>query len=216
MRLGRFQNRHPDVEVRLHTTAQIVDFAQQDVDIAIRFGSGNWPGLRCERLLTEDIFPVCSPALLNGDRPLRTPEDLRHHTLLHDDYFITWRTWAEAAGVTGVDATRGPRFDDSALLLQAATEGTGIALARGVLVANDIAAGRLVRLFDIHLPGNYAYYVVAPPHYYSRPKVKAFRDWLFEEASETEAANHSAAPSSVSSGSILSGQPHAPTFSQDA
>lgn len=193
MRLGRFQARHPDVEVRLHTTSQIVDFAQQDVDIAIRFGAGNWPGLRCERLLTEDIFPVCSPALLNGDRPLRTPEDLRHHTLLHDDYFITWRTWAEAAGVTGVDATRGPRFDDSALLLQAATEGAGIALARGVLVANDIAAGRLVRLFDIHLPGNYAYYVVAPPHYHSRPKVKAFRDWLFEEAAATEPAAQPAA-----------------------
>ena len=216
MRLGRFQNRHPDVEVRLHTTSQMVDFAQQDVDIAIRFGAGNWPGLRSERLLTEDIFPVCSPALLNGDRPLRTPEDLRHHTLLHDDYFITWRTWAEAAGVTGVDATRGPRFDDSALLLQAATEGTGIALARGVLVANDIAAGRLVRLFDIHLPGNYAYYVVAPPHYHSRPKVKAFRDWLFEEAAATEPANHSGAPSSGSSGAILSDHSLAPTFSKDA
>ncbi|WP_448208109.1 transcriptional regulator GcvA [Azospirillum sp. sgz302134] len=182
MRLGRFQARHPELEVRLHTTPQIVDFMQQDVDIAIRFGSGRWPDLRCERLLTEDIFPVCSPALLTGDRPLAAPEDLRHHTLLHDDYFITWGTWAEAAGLTGVDVTRGPRFNDSALILQAAMEGAGIALARGVLVADDVAAGRLVRLFNVHLPGDYAYYVVAPPHYFSRPKVKAFRDWLFEEA----------------------------------
>ncbi len=190
MRLGRFQGRHPELEVRLHTTSQIVDFNQQDVDIAIRFGAGRWPDLRCERLLTEDIYPVCSPALLAGDRPLAKPEDLRHHTLLHDDYFITWGTWADAAGLTGLDVTRGPRFDDSGLLLQAATEGTGVALARGVLVADDIAAGRLVRLFDVHLPGDYAYYVVAPPTHFSRPKVKTFRDWLFEEAAPTERAAH--------------------------
>jgi len=190
MRLGRFQAKHPELEVRLHSTPQRVDFTQQDVDVAIRFGSGRWDGVRCERLMTEDIFPVCSPALLKGGRPLSCPEDLRHHTLLHDDYFITWGTWAEAANLTGVDVTRGPRFDDSGLLLQSAVEGAGIALARGVLVADDIAAGRLVRLFDIHLPGDYAYYVVAPPHYFSRPKVKAFRDWLFEEAASTERAAH--------------------------
>ncbi|MBK3798056.1 transcriptional regulator GcvA [Azospirillum brasilense] len=191
MRLGRFQARHPELEVRLHTTPQLVDFTQQDVDIGIRFGAGNWPGLRCERLMTEDIYPVCSPSLLDGPRPLCCPEDLRHHTLLHDDYFITWGTWGEAAGIAGLDHARGPRFDDSALLLQVAAEGGGVALARGVLVADDVAAGRLVRLFDVHLPGNYAYYVAAPPHYFSRPKVKAFRDWLFEEAATDPADAHS-------------------------
>ena len=182
MRLGRFQARHPELEVRLHATPQLADFAQQDVDVAIRFGSGRWPGLRSERLMTEDIFPVCSPALLRGGLPLARPEDLRRHTLLHDDYMITWAIWAEAAGLTGIDLHRGPRFNDSALILQAAMEGAGVALARGVLVADDVAAGRLVRLFDIHLPGDYAYYVAAPPPYFSRPKVRAFRDWLFEEA----------------------------------
>ncbi|QCO16556.1 transcriptional regulator GcvA (plasmid) [Azospirillum brasilense] len=191
MRLGRFQARHPELEVRLHTTPQLVDFSQQDVDIGIRFGAGNWPGLRCDRLMTEDIYPVCSPSLLTGPRPLRCPEDLRHHTLLHDDYFITWGTWGEAAGIAGLDHARGPRFDDSALLLQVAAEGGGVALARGVLVADDVAAGRLVRLFDVHLPGNYAYYVAAPPHYFSRPKVKAFRDWLFEEAATDPTDAHS-------------------------
>ncbi|MFC5353826.1 transcriptional regulator GcvA [Azospirillum himalayense] len=199
MRLGRFQARHPELEVRLHTTPQLVDFSQQDVDIGIRFGAGNWPGLRCERLMTEDIYPVCSPSLLDGPRPLCCPEDLRHHTLLHDDYFITWGTWGEAAGIAGLDHARGPRFDDSALLLQVAAEGGGVALARGVLVADDVAAGRLVRLFDVHLPGNYAYYVVAPPHYFSRPKVKAFRDWLFEEAAADPAAGHSRALSAAES-----------------
>ena len=180
-RLSRFQARHPELEVQLHTSAQLVDFTRQDVDLAIRFGAGNWPGLKVERLMTEDIFPVCSPALLKGERPLERPEDLRHHTLLHDDYFINWQTWMEAAGITGVDARRGPLVTDSALVLQMAVDGHGIALARQVLVAEDLAAGRLVRLFDIHLPGNYAYYLVAPPHYFTRPKVKAFRDWLFEE-----------------------------------
>ncbi|QCN96622.1 transcriptional regulator GcvA (plasmid) [Azospirillum argentinense] len=204
MRLGRFQARHPELEVRLHTTPQLVDFTQQDVDIGIRFGAGNWPGLRCERLMTEDIYPVCSPSLLDGPRPLCCPEDLRHHTLLHDDYFITWGTWGEAAGVGGLDHARGPRFDDSALLLQVAAEGGGVALARGVLVADDVAAGRLVRLFDIHLPGNYAYYVAAPPHYFSRPKVKAFRDWLFEEAAADPTDAHSRTLSATESATTSS------------
>lgn len=204
MRLGRFQARHPELEVRLHSTPQVVDFAQQDVDVAIRFGGGNWPTLHCERLLTEDIFPVCSPSLLRRGGPSSDLDNLNRHTLLHDlrcptllhdDYEITWAIWAKAASqagldLSGIDVTRGPRFDDSALLLQSAIEGAGIALARGVLVADDIAAGRLVRLFDVHLPGNFAYYVVAPPHYFSRPKVKAFRDWLFEEAGPTESAAH--------------------------
>ncbi|TWA87483.1 LysR family transcriptional regulator [Azospirillum brasilense] len=204
MRLGRFQARHPELEVRLHTTPQLVDFTQQDVDIGIRFGAGNWPGLRCERLMTEDIYPVCSPSLLDGPRPLCCPEDLRHHTLLHDDYFITWGTWGEAAGIGGLDHARGPRFDDSALLLQVAAEGGGVALARGVLVADDVAAGRLVRLFDVHLPGNYAYYVAAPPHYFSRPKVKAFRDWLFEEAAADPTDAHSRTLSAAESATTSS------------
>lgn len=188
MRLGRFQADHPELEVRLHTTAQIVDFAQQDVDVAIRFGRPPWPGVEALHLMTEEIFPVCAPRLLEGPHTLRVPENLRHHTLLHDDYLITWATWCAAAGVDGVDVTRGPRFTDSALVLQAAMDGQGLALARQVLVADDLAAGRLVRPFALNLPGDFAYYVVAPAHYFSRPKVKAFRDWLFEEAARTSAA----------------------------
>lgn len=184
-RLMRFQKRYPDMDVRVQSTSQIVDFARQDVDLAIRFGSGHWPDLQVERLLTEDIFPVSHPSLLKNANPLTCPEDLRHHTLLHDDYNISWAVWCRAAGIEGVDVERGLRFDDSSFTLQAAMSGHGIALARGVLVADDIAAGRLVRLFDVHLPGSLAYYVAAPPHYFTRPKVKAFRDWLFEEAGKT-------------------------------
>lgn len=187
LRLGHFQAKHPELDLRLHTTAQMVDFAQQDVDVAIRFGSGNWPDLRVERLLNEDIFPVCSPRLLPN---LACPADLKRHTLLHDDYMITWASWLTAAGVEGIDVERGPRYTDSALVLQAAMEGQGVALARQVLVADDLAAGRLVRPFDVVLSGQYAYYFVAPPHYFSRPKVKAFRDWLFAEAEAYSAQMH--------------------------
>lgn len=181
LRMGRFQAAHPELDVRLHTTAQMVDFAQQDVDVAIRFGSGNWPDLRVERLLNEDIFPVCCPSLLPT---LKTPADLKRHTLLHDDYIVTWADWLALAGADGIDVARGPRFTDSALTLQAAMEGHGVALARQVLAADDLAAGRLARPFDAALTGRYAYYFVAPPHYFQRPKVKAFREWLFAEAEE--------------------------------
>lgn len=181
MRLGRFQDRHPDIDVRLQTSSALVDFARNDVDLAIRFGKGDWPGLRCDWLMDEEVFPVCSPALLKGPKPLETPADLRRHALLHDDYLITWDMWFAAAGLSGVNTTRGTRFTDSALMLQAAMAGQGVSLARIVLVADDLAAGRLVRLFDVTLRGELAYYVVAPPHYFQRTKVKAFRDWLFEE-----------------------------------
>lgn len=186
LRLGRFQAAQPELELRLHTTSQMVDFAQQDVDVAIRFGSGNWPDLRVERLLNEDIFPVCCPSLLPT---LARPEDLGRHTLLHDDYIVTWGDWLMLAGVDGVDGSRGPRFTDSALVLQAAMEGHGVALARQVLVADDLTAGRLARPFDVALTGRYAYYLVAPPHYFQRPKIKAFRDWIYAEAEEYAAQN---------------------------
>ncbi|MGQ9368961.1 transcriptional regulator GcvA [Azospirillum sp. ST 5-10] len=187
MRLGRFQTAHPDLELRLLTTSQMVDFAQQDVDLAIRFGRPPWPDVQADWLMNDPVFPVGAPSLLAGGRAVARPADLLAHTLLHDDYEITWGTWFAAAGVESADTKRGPRFTDSALLLQAAIEGQGIALARQVLVADDLAAGRLVRLFDTVLPGTHAYYVVAPPHYFTRPKVKAFRDWLFAEAGRTPA-----------------------------
>lgn len=200
MRLGRFQAANPDLEVRLHTSSQLVDFTGRnaDVDVGIRLGPGQWPGVIAERLMTEDVFPVCTPALRDGPKPIRTPADLLRHTLLHDDYMITWSAWFAAAvgGGTmpagavppGTEVDRGPRYTDSALLLQAAMGGQGVALARRVLVADDLAAGRLVRLFDVALPGEYAYYVVMAPDSRTRTKVRLFRDWLFAEAAAETAA----------------------------
>ena len=182
LRLSRFRDRHPEVEVRLVTTTALADFGREDVDVAIRFGLGRWSGLRAERLMTERIMPVCSPALLEGEHPLVAPDDLRHHVLLHDDYEVDWAAWLRVAGAVGVDPYRGPRFTDSALILQAAMGGQGVALARYSLAADDLAAGRLVRPFPTVIHDRFAYYLVAPPAYFSRPAVAAFRDWIMEEA----------------------------------
>lgn len=193
-RLARFQAEHADIDVLLQTTEEVVDFTKRDVDLAIRLGTGRWPDLRVERLMTEDLFPVCSPSLPTAERPLSKPSDLRHHTLLHDDYEIGWEEWCRAAGVEGVDVRRGPRFDNSALMIQAALAGQGVCLARAVLAADDLAAGRLIRVFSTRIPGDSAYYVCAPPHHFRRPKVVAFRDWLFREAGPDAAFHPDGAP----------------------
>lgn len=205
-RLGRFVAAHPDIEVRLVASDALADFARDEADVAVRYGGGAWPELRADRLFTEDIFPVCSPVLLAGPHPLRTPADLCHHTLLHDqDLREDWRMWLLAAGVSGLDPARGPSFSHTSLLLQAAADGQGVALGRSVLVADDVAAGRLARPFDISLPAGFAYYVVYPERAADRPNIQALRDWLLGEARKHEAAAESASRSfaaRMSAGSI--------------
>ncbi|MEE8248257.1 MAG: transcriptional regulator GcvA [Alphaproteobacteria bacterium] len=181
-RLKRFRELHADIEVRLTASDHLVDFAREDVDIAIRYGRGEWPGLRADRFLTEDIFPVCSPALLGGAQPLRRPGDLRHHTLLHDDMRESWRMWLLAAGVDDIDAYRGPGFSHSNLVTRAAIDAQGVALGRSALVQAELEAGTLVRPFRVSLPAEYAYYVVCPEVTAERPKEKAFRAWVLGEA----------------------------------
>jgi LysR family transcriptional regulator, glycine cleavage system transcriptional activator len=127
------------------------------------------------------VFPVCSPLLLKGTRSLKTAADLTHHTLIHDDFKIDWAMWLKSAGVEGIDPHRGPRFASSDHAVQAAIQGEGVVLGRSALVADDLQAGRLVKPFSVSLPADLAYYVVYPPQTYQRPKVRAFRDWLFEE-----------------------------------
>ncbi len=181
-RLGRFRQIHPDIDLRIDPSAALTDFASGDVDVGVRYGRGKYPGLRADWLMTEDIFPVCSPALLSGEHPLRAPGDLEHQVLLHDDGHGDWRTWLLAAGIDRVDPTRGPIFTDSSMLIQAAMAGQGVALARGVLAADELAAGRLVRPFTLSLPTEYTYYLVCPQNTAEQPKIAAFRDWLLDEA----------------------------------
>ena len=179
----RFNERQPDIDVRISATHDLIDFSRDDADVGIRTGNGNWQGdLRVDRLMTEDLFPVCSPKLLERGPPLREPADLRHHTLLHDMMEEDWRTWLRAAGVEGVNADRGPRFNYSEHVLTAAIRGQGVALGRSVLVAENLAAGELVQPFDISLPAEFADYVVSPNATADRPHIRAFREWILEEA----------------------------------
>ena len=187
-KLGRFAAAHPDIEVRLAINDAIVDMGSETVDVGIRYGSGDWRGLRAERLMTEVVFVVCSPRLLEGPAPLKRPEDLRHHTMLHDDLPEDWDTWLEAAGVGAIKARRELAFNHSEMVLQAAIDGLGVALGRSVLVADDLAAGRLIKPFDLELPTQAAYYLVCPVGTQDRPKVKAFRDWVMSEVAREAAS----------------------------
>ncbi len=181
-RLGRFRHIRPDIDLRIDPSVELADFAGGDVDVSIRYGRGEYPGMRADWLMTEDIFPVCSAALLERPHALRDPRDLEHEVLLHDDGHGDWRTWLLAAGVDRVDPARGPIFTDSSMLIEAAMAGQGVALARGVLAADELAAGRLVRPFTLSLPTEYAYYLVCPRDMAEQPKIAAFREWLLGEA----------------------------------
>jgi len=188
-RLHRFQAQYPDIDVRISATDTVVDLTRGDFDIAIRYGNGRYPGLVVELLLGNEVFPACSPALLRDGPPLDTPADLRHHALIHDQQVDrdplapSWSMWLKAAGIQdAAAASHGLSFNNNVLALEAALAGHGVALAYSTTAAADIAAGRLVRLFSLSLPDNFAYYIATAPGALERPKVKAFRDWLRQEA----------------------------------
>ena len=189
-RLDRFRRLQPEAELRIDVSDRLVDLAREGIDVGIRFGTGDYPGLVADWLFEEEVFPVCSPDLLAGASPLRRPGDLRHHALLHVDWqgapgepWPDWRSWLLAAGVEGVDAARGVRFSHTMSAVQAALAGQGVALGTTSLVADDLAAGRLVRPFDLALKGppRLAYHLVAPRGSADRPLVRAFRDWVLAE-----------------------------------
>jgi LysR family glycine cleavage system transcriptional activator len=179
-RVALFQEAHPGIEVRLTASTHLVDFRREEIDMAVRYGRGHWPGLRADWLMAEDIFPVCSPKLLEGAKPLRQPEDLAHHTLLHATLSREdWQLWLTAAGLpTSLAAKRGLTFDQSFMAIQAAIEGHGVALGRTPITEADIAAGRLVVPFDVVLPAEAGYYIVAPEETADTPKIALFREWL--------------------------------------
>jgi LysR family glycine cleavage system transcriptional activator len=180
-RLSAFQEAHPGIDVRITTSTALVDFRTGDVDAAIRYGRGQWPGLRADWLMADELFPVCSPALLAGRRPLRRPEDLRDHVLLHTSNANSddWRLWLTAAGLpTNLSTHPGVTFDLIFMTVQAAIDGIGVALGRTSYVEADIAKGRLVVPFKITLPADAGFYLVSPEASADRPKLSAFRQWL--------------------------------------
>jgi LysR family glycine cleavage system transcriptional activator len=186
-RIGHFRQQHPEIDLRLHTSFTPVDFKRDGVDAAIRLGRWESPaqrrGLFGEVLMREYIFPVCSPELINDTPPLRRAEDMRFHTLLQDEY-INWDDWFDEVGVTDINSKRGPAFFDSAMSLQAAIDGIGIALGRTPLVARDIKVGRLVAPFELRVPHKHAYRFVCPKGDEENPMILAFRRWIHEEVAQ--------------------------------
>ena len=184
-RLGRFNQDHPEIEVWLSTTEELVDFSLGQADVGIRLGRGQWPGVHSTLLLREYVFPVCSPFFLEGNKVPEKPADLLHYALLRrytKDITPRWRDWFRDAGVEVLKMPRGTLFSDSSTALQAALDGQGIALARSAHVADDLKAGRLIKLFNVYSESSVAYYIVCAQGKENEPAIKAFCDWLLEEA----------------------------------
>ena len=194
-RLTTFNERHPDLSVRLDASLGLVDFEREGVHVGVRLGNGVYPGMRSDKIFDEQLVPACSPVLLDGDPPLRELADLKPHRLLHVDWggmrdAPTWAAWLAHAGVEGVDAEKGAVFTIENLAIQAAIAGQGVVLVSKFAVEADLASGALVTPFDIVMRSNAAFWVVAPERSADRPKVAAFRDWLFDEAAKIEARHN--------------------------
>ena len=178
-RLKYFWLQYPEIDLSLfHVANAPTDFEREDIDIAVTYGDGDWPGVVAERLLLLDFFPVCSPAFLTNDKPLTDLANLRYYTLLHDADHEGWHDWLALAGVEGINPGKGNIIDDTNVLIQAAIDGQGIALGSFAFIQDLLDSGRLVRPFDISLVPDKAYYVVCPPLHLKNPAVRAFKDWL--------------------------------------
>jgi LysR family transcriptional regulator, glycine cleavage system transcriptional activator len=189
-RLDGFLSAFPSADVRIDVSNTLVDFERDDVDVAIRFGAGKYPGLRTDPLFQDSLSPVCSPSLITKDKPLEVPRDLLRHTLIHLDWqasgspWPNWRMWMQAAGIKEFDDKRGLHFGQTSLTIQAAIDGQGVALGDSNLVADDLAAGRLVKPFELSLkaPDSFSYFVITRLNTDEAPLVNAFRDWCLAEA----------------------------------
>ena len=184
LRLPRFNEKHPQIDMRIHTSDRLVDFAHSDVQAAIRFGAGSWPKLHCEKLLDDWVLAVCTQQLLDKHGPVSRRSDLRRYRLLHEDS-EAWRVWPGGAADESTfmdEERRGATFDDSVSVVRAAGAGQGLALVRWSLVAHEIESGRLAIASRTILPIRLAYYFVCPASFLGIEKIAAFRDWVLDEA----------------------------------
>ncbi len=190
-RLEQFGVSHPEIDLRISSSLAVVDFRRESFDAAIRFGGGRYPDLTSIELFEEWVAPMCSQRLVEGDRSLRAPEDLKNYILLHDDSIgfeptaPTWKSWLEAAGVEGIDPRRGPRFSHPDHALQAAIDGAGVVLGWRCLAASDLAAGRLIEPLELALPMGLGFHFVCPPSNSKHSNVDIFRDWLLDEIGQS-------------------------------
>jgi LysR family glycine cleavage system transcriptional activator len=181
----------PDIELTVRAEVRNVDFVHDPVDLGIRYGRGRYPGLFTRLLLTEEVFPVCAPSLIQGGRPLRRLQDLRGHTFLHerasDEPSLEWRTWLREVGIDDPELMRGPGFTDGTMLVAAAIRGIGVALGRSALVAGALREGALIRPLTASRPADFAYYVVTAEGHERHPRVSTFLRWLEEQAAASRA-----------------------------
>jgi len=193
-RLEHFRSQCPDVEVRIDASMRLVDLQREDIDLGVRYGSGRYPGLEVECLMSDQAFPVCSPALLERGPALITPADLAAHTLIHADYAATansygdWPMWLRAVGLPDLSARHDLRISLASMAVDAAVAGQGIALMGRVLVAEDLARGRLVRLFDTSVASDFRYYLVRSRRRPITPALASFMAWLRAESTASEDA----------------------------
>lgn len=192
-RVQAFTSLFPEVDLQVVTTSRLADFSREDVDIALRFGTGQYPALHVVPLFKPREIVVASPALLKRGPPLKTLADLKHYTLLHDDSHRTWVHWLHAVGAKGVNARRGIICGDRNSLIQAALEGQGVGIASEVFAASELAAGRLVRVFDLEVTSEFAIFAVCLPRRLSDPMISGALDWLLHEAQASRDA-HPPAP----------------------
>lgn len=186
-RLSEFHENHPDIDVRIKAVDEVTGSLTDNVDIAIYYGRGQWPGLRSYKLHNEYLIPVCSPRLLDGPKPLTQPSDLAQHTLLHEETRNAWHDWFRMVGVDWPNRVTGPVFSHSSLSLKAAVHGQGIALANSVLAKPELDSGHLVRLFDQVLPTSEAFYLVCRESQANIGKIATFRHWLLGVVEQEEA-----------------------------
>ena len=185
-RLSLFSELYPDIDVRIKAVDMDDGSLTDDVDVAIYYGRGKWKDLYAQKLHTEYLVPVCSPRLLNGVKPLKTPDDLKLHTLLHDTSRRDWTAWFKQGNIIGVNVNQGPIFSHTSMVLQAAIHGQGVALGHSVLAQPEIDAGRLVRPFTDVLVSKNAYYVVCREEQDELGKIVAFRDWMLSLVEEEQ------------------------------
>jgi LysR family glycine cleavage system transcriptional activator len=189
-RLDGFLAANQGADVRVDVSSAVLDFERDGIDVAIRFGGGNYEGLKVEKLFSDEVFPVCSPALLAGRKPIRQPRDLLQHTLIHLEWeaqgavWPNWKMWMQAAGIPDFDDSRGLHFNQTSLALQAAIDGHGVALGDTTLAAGDLADGRLVKPFELALksPAQFAYFLITSEESAKRPIVQSFVAWVRAEA----------------------------------
>jgi len=192
-RIERFRAEHPQHDVRLLAGEQLADFTRCEVDLGVRYGYGVYPGLIAEKLLEEQVFPVCHPrhASLHAASPrewFRNTRLIHDTTIQGDARYPDWQSWLRQAGITGVDASRGMQFNSSLLATQAALDGYGVTLGRSVIVGDDLAAGRLVAPFDRGDPITRGYSLIYREGATQRASVRAFRSWLLGESATWVAA----------------------------